>query len=41
MKPLLEIKNLRACFETKERIVRAINGVDLALNAGETLGIIG
>ncbi len=40
-KPLLEIKNLKTYFYTDEGISKAVDGVDLALNRGEILGIIG
>ena len=38
---LLEIKNLRTYFYTDEGVAKAVDGVDLAVNRGETLGIIG
>lgn len=41
MQPLLEVKNLRTYFETRNGTVRAVDGVDLAVNEGETLGIVG
>jgi len=40
-KPLLEIKNLKTYFYTDEGISKAVDGVDLVLNRGEILGIIG
>lgn len=38
---LLEIRGLEVCYCAGEKIVRAVAGVDLALGAGEVLGIIG
>ena len=38
---LLEIKNLHVKYDTDEAEVRAINGVDLTLDKGETLGLVG
>ena len=40
-KPLLEIKNLKTYFYTDEGVSKAVDGVDLELNRGEILGIIG
>jgi oligopeptide/dipeptide ABC transporter, ATP-binding protein, C-terminal domain len=41
MKELLRIKDLRTYFYTHEGIVKAVDGVDLIINEGETLGIVG
>lgn len=39
--PLLEIKNLHTFFKTKRGLVRAVNDVDYAVDAGKTLGVVG
>jgi peptide/nickel transport system ATP-binding protein len=39
--PLLEIQGLRTYFDTDDGVVRAVDGVDLAVARGETLGIVG
>lgn len=38
---LLEIKDLKIRFNTDTGVVHAVNGVDLALEEGETLGLVG
>lgn len=38
---LLEIKNLSVEYETEISTVYAVNGLDLELNCGETLGLVG
>lgn len=38
---LLEIKDLKTYFYTDEGVSKAVDGVDLTINKGETLGIIG
>ena len=38
---LLEVKDLVIKFHTDDGIVHAVNGLDLSLNAGETLGLVG
>src|SRR5690349_6083432 len=38
---LLDIRGLKTYFLTEEGIVQAVDGVDLALRRGETLGIVG
>ncbi len=39
--PLLDVKNLRTSFHTRNGIVRAVNDVSFSLEKGETLGIVG
>ncbi len=39
--PLLSVKDLRVTFAGERGAVRAIDGVDLSVNAGQTLGIVG
>src|ERR1041384_3247716 len=39
--PLLEIRDLRVSFRTDDGTVRAVDGVNLTVNAGEPLGIVG
>jgi len=41
MKKLLEIKDLHVQYKTDSGIVYALNGVDLVVNKGETLGLVG
>ncbi len=38
---LLDVKNLKTYFYTDEGVVRAVDGVDLYINEGETLGVVG
>ncbi|MHB1652198.1 MAG: ABC transporter ATP-binding protein [Desulfitobacteriaceae bacterium] len=40
-KPVLEIKGLKTYFFTEERVVRAVDGVDIVVREGETVGIVG
>src|ERR687890_79904 len=39
--PLLEIRGLKTHFATDDGVVHAVDGVDLALGRGETLGVVG
>jgi len=41
MAPLLEIKGLKTHFVTDDGIVRAVDGVDITINKGETLCVVG
>lgn len=38
---LLEVKNLSVEYDTEISTVYAVNGLDLDLNYGETLGLVG
>jgi peptide/nickel transport system ATP-binding protein len=39
--PLLELKRLAVSFATDDGTVRAVDGIDLALQRGRTLGLVG
>ncbi|HEY0441872.1 MAG TPA: ABC transporter ATP-binding protein [Xanthobacteraceae bacterium] len=39
--PLLEIRGLKVHFATDDGMVRAVDGVDLSIARGETLGVVG
>lgn len=41
MPPLLEVRDLHVHFSAKEGVVKALNGVNLALHEGEVLGLLG
>jgi peptide/nickel transport system ATP-binding protein len=38
---LLEVKGLKTYFYTDEGVVRAVDGIDLHIDKGETLGVVG
>jgi ABC-type dipeptide/oligopeptide/nickel transport system ATPase component len=38
---LLEVRNLRTHFFTSDGLVRAVDGVDLTVRRGRTLGLVG
>src|SRR5699024_4427659 len=40
-KALLDVKNLKTHLFTDDGIVKAVDGVDIQLNRGESLGIVG
>lgn len=41
MEPVLSVRNLKTYFDTEEGTVKAVDGMDYDLDAGETLGIVG
>jgi peptide/nickel transport system ATP-binding protein len=38
---MLEIEGLKVHFDTEEGVLQAVDGVDLGIDAGETLGVVG
>ena len=41
MGKLLEVKNLKVQFETSDGIVKALNGIEISLDEGMTVGLVG
>ncbi len=41
MSPLLEVRNLKTHFFTREGVVHAVDGISYTLDKGKTLGIVG
>ena len=39
--PLLEVRDLRTYFQTREALVKAVDGVSFTVDRGEVLGIVG
>ena len=39
--PLIEVKDLRVEFDVRAGIVKAVDGLNMTINRGETLGVIG
>src|SRR6188768_3513398 len=39
--PLLKVRDLRVHFASEGNVVRAVDGVDFTLRAGETLALVG
>ena len=39
--PILDVRNLHTVFPSNGKLVRAVNGVNLTLNEGEILGVVG
>ena len=39
--PVLEIKGLKTQFQTRQGVVKAVDGVDLAIGRAETVGVVG
>lgn len=41
MTPILETKNLKKYFKTKKGMLHAVDGIDLSIQRGRTLGVVG
>ena len=41
MTRMLEVRGLKVHFNTEEGVLQAVDGVDLGISAGETLGVVG
>ncbi len=41
MAPLLEVKDLKKYFKTKNGLLHAVDGVNFSLDSGKTLGVVG
>jgi oligopeptide/dipeptide ABC transporter ATP-binding protein len=39
--PLLEVKGLRTSFQTRDGVVRAVDGIDFDVRRGEIMGLVG
>jgi len=39
--PILELKNVKTSFKVPKGILKAVNGVDLTIYKGETVGLVG
>ena len=39
--PMIQTKNLKKYFNTKKGVLHAVDGVDISINKGETLGVVG
>ena len=39
--PLIDIRGLTVDFDAGQRVVRALHGVDLAIQGGEAVGLVG